>query len=146
MKCTLSFPFCYLRAENRVLMMVGGSSLLRPMADFTEKHFERISLQLQPNRNCPMSSHTHHVWPHQNSQWSGATETTHHLNPATHGSPRMAPNISGKHSVLLLFLSQRGLPWNLKQNLIKKQMLRPISVHLVWQIIGALLFWPTTLP
>lgn len=39
-----------------------------------------------------------------------------------------------------------GVPRNLEQNPIQKQMLRPINVHLVWQIIGALLFWPTTLP
>lgn len=39
-----------------------------------------------------------------------------------------------------------GVPRNLKQNPIQKQMLRPINVHLVWQIIGALLCWPTTLP
>lgn len=32
------------------------------------------------------------------------------------------------------------------KNLIKKQMLCPINVHLVTGIIGALLFWPTTLP
>jgi hypothetical protein len=52
---------------------------------------------LQPNGDSPMPGHAHHVWPHQNSQRSGDTETANHLHPATHGSPRMAPDISGEY-------------------------------------------------
>lgn len=99
---------------------------------------------LQPHRDRPLSGHAHHIRPHQNGQWSGATETAHHLNPATHGSPRMAPNISGECRGIPLFLiSVSGIPLGEpNKTALEKPMLCSINVHLVLKIIGALLFWP----
>lgn len=108
MKCTLCFVFFVIGLTWCVDDVRGClRSCLVPI--FLKMFFERFPFHLQPGRNRPMSSHTHHVRPHQNSQRSGATETTHHLNSATHGSPRMAPNISGEQSGLSRYLSSK--PW-----------------------------------
>lgn len=145
------FCFVFLRGVSMILVVAFAVVLFSSCWKKKKKGFWKISLpfaargessRVQPH---PPRSATSEQ-PTVRGNRDDASPQSSHPRVCKNGSEHFRWAESG----LSLYLSQRlgggRLPQNLEQILIKKQMLHPINVHLVWQIIGDLLFWPSTLP